>query len=214
MPTPSMAAAIITPARLDFDSRWSSVIIALPAPIAISSANSSSPALRQAAAGARRNSVRNVGAPSRRSISWAAMSASEVATSVAPPQPLPERLDEHDQHRDEEHEPEGDQHGPDHVVGGVVVHDRLVAERQADREERRQQRPAEPEDRVARQHRRVVLVVALAGELARELRLRAPPQPRLLEHVDEDLVAVAVDERVEVEERADVGREGEVEEDV
>src|SRR5215211_6010022 len=213
MPTPSMAAAIITPARLDFDSRWSSVIIALPAPIAISSASSSSPALRQAAAGSRRNSVRNAGSPSRRSISWAAMSASELATSVSS-HPLPERPDEHDQHRDEAHDPERDQHGPDHVVGGEVVHDRLVAQRHPDREEPRQQRPPEAEDRVAEQHGGVAGVVALAGELARELRLRAPPQARLLEHVDEDLVAVAVDERVEVEERADVGREGEVEEDV
>src|SRR5919107_2309658 len=98
-----MAAAIITPAKLDFDSRWSSVIIALPAPIDISSASSSSPALRQAAAGSRRNSVRNSGSPSRRSISWAAMSACGAATSVLAPHPLPERLEDHDQDRDEAH---------------------------------------------------------------------------------------------------------------
>ena len=36
MPTPSIAAAIITPARLDLDSRMSRVIIALPAPSCIS----------------------------------------------------------------------------------------------------------------------------------------------------------------------------------
>src|SRR5215211_5411993 len=107
MPTPSMAAAIITPARLDFDSRWSSVIIALPAPIDISAASSSRPALRHALAGSRRNSARNAGSPSRRSISFAAMSASEVATSVSA-RALPQRLDEHDQHGDEEDDPERD----------------------------------------------------------------------------------------------------------
>ena len=46
---PSMAAAIITPARLERDSRRSSVCIALPPPIRISSASSSRPASRQAA---------------------------------------------------------------------------------------------------------------------------------------------------------------------
>src|SRR5918995_939829 len=132
-----MAAAIITPARLDLDSRCSSVIIALPAPIDISSASSSKPALRHALAGSRRNSARNAGSPSSRSISWAAMSASEVATSVSA-HPVPEWLDQHDEHRDEERHPERDQHGPNHVVGGEVVHDRLVAQRQADREEPRQ----------------------------------------------------------------------------
>src|SRR5215211_3760742 len=111
MPTPSMAAAIITPARLDLDSRWSSVIIALPAPIDISSASSSRPALRHALAGSRRNSDRNAGSPSRRSISWAAMSASDVAISVSVGA-VPQRLDDHDQHRDEERDPERDQHGP------------------------------------------------------------------------------------------------------
>src|SRR5688500_18120570 len=151
MPTPSMAAAIITPARLDFDSRWSSVIIALPAPIDISSASSSRPALRQALAGSRRNSVRNAGSPSSRSISWAAMSASEVATS-APAHALPQRLDEHDQHRDEEDEPQRREHGPHDVVRREVVHHRLVAQRQPDREERREARPHEAEDRVAREH--------------------------------------------------------------
>src|SRR5918995_7096605 len=120
-----MAAAIITPARLDFDSRWSSVIIALPAPIDISSASSSRPALRHALAGSRRNSARNCGSPSSRSISWAAMSASEVATSVSA-HPVPERLYQHDQHRGEAGDPERDQHGPHDVVGGEVVHDRLV----------------------------------------------------------------------------------------
>src|SRR3712207_4438652 len=134
MPTPSMAAAIITPARLDFDSRWSSVIIALPAPIDISSASSSRPALRHALAGPRRNSARNAGSGSRRSISWAAMSASEVATSGSA-DALPERFDEDDQHGDEEDEPQGREHRPDDVVGREVVHDRLVAQGQPDGEE-------------------------------------------------------------------------------
>ena len=78
-PTPSIAAAIITPARLDFDSRMSRVIIALPAPIDISCASSSSPASRQASAGLRRKRARNAGSTSRRSISLAATSASDVA---------------------------------------------------------------------------------------------------------------------------------------
>ena len=74
-----MAAAIITPARLDFDSRMSSVIIALPPPTDISWASSSSPASRQAPAGSRRKRARNAGSASRRSISLAARSASDAA---------------------------------------------------------------------------------------------------------------------------------------
>ena len=77
-----MAAAIITPARLDLDSRMSSVCIALPPPIDISWARLSSPASRQAPAGSRRNRARNAGSASRRSSSLAATSASdEVAIS-------------------------------------------------------------------------------------------------------------------------------------
>src|SRR5215207_1473182 len=125
MPTPSMAAAIITPARLDFDSRWSRVIIALPAPIDISSASSSRPALRHALAGSRRNSARNAGSPSRRSISFAATSASEVAMSGSA-HPVHERLDEDDQDGEEAHDPQRDEHGPHHVVRREVVHHRLV----------------------------------------------------------------------------------------
>src|SRR5215217_1049045 len=108
---PSIAAAISTPARLDFDSRTSSVIIALPAPSDISSARLSSPAERHAAAGSRRNSARKVGSTSRRSISCAAMSASGVATSL-PAEAVDQRLGERDDDRDEEHEPQRDQHGP------------------------------------------------------------------------------------------------------
>src|SRR5215210_3662231 len=208
-----MAAAIITPARLDFDSRWSSVIIALPAPIDISSASSSSPALRQALAGSRRNSARNAGSPSRRSINCAAMSASDVAMSGSA-HPFRQRPGEDDDHGDEARHPERDQHRPDDVLGREVLHHRLVAKRHADREEAGEEGPGEAEDRVAHEHRGVRCVVALARQLARELVFRAAAQPRLLEHVDEDLVAVAVDERVEVEEPADVGGEGQVEEDV
>src|SRR5690242_10836670 len=97
---PSMAAAIITPARLDLDSRTSSVIIALPAPSDISSARLSSPAARHALAGSRRNSARNAGSPSRRSISWAAMSDSEVATSLSA-EAFDQRLRDRDDDRDE-----------------------------------------------------------------------------------------------------------------
>src|SRR5215212_3835064 len=142
MPTPSIAAAIITPARLDFDSRWSSVIIALPAPIAISSASSSSPALRHAVAGSRRNSERNSGSPSRRSISWAAMSASDVAISGSA-HPVRQRLGEDDEHGDEARGPDRDQHAPDHVLGHEVLHHRLVAQGHADRKEPGHEGPPE-----------------------------------------------------------------------
>ena len=84
MPTPSIAAAIITPARLDLDSRMSKVIIALPAPICISSASSSSPASRHASAGLRRKRARNAGSMSRRSISFAATSASDEVAIAHP----------------------------------------------------------------------------------------------------------------------------------
>ena len=86
-PMPSMAAAIITPARLDRDSRMSSVCIALPPPRRISSASSSSPASRHAPTGSRRNRSRNAGSASRRSISCAAMSDSVAATSHVPTRP-------------------------------------------------------------------------------------------------------------------------------
>src|SRR3954462_457253 len=103
-----MAAAIITPARLALDSRMSSVCIALPPPTDISSASSSSPASRQAAAGSHRNFARNAGSASRRSISFAATSASEVATrpSLLLPPPIEQRLAEHDDHGQEERHPE------------------------------------------------------------------------------------------------------------
>src|SRR4051794_33602674 len=105
MPTPSMAAAIITPAREDLDSRMSSVCIALPAPTDISLATCSRPASRQAAAGSRRNFARKAGSTSRRSISLAAMSASDgggvAATLTSSADALPERLAEHEEHRQE-----------------------------------------------------------------------------------------------------------------
>ena len=53
---------------------------------------------------------------------------------------------------------------------------------------------------------------------AREHRCQVRPRPLaqagLAEPVDEHVVAVAVEQRVEVRERADVGGEGELEEDV
>src|SRR3954471_12365120 len=107
-----MAAAIITPARLDLDSRMSSVYIALPPPTDISRASSSSPASRQAAAGSRRNFVRNAGSASRRSISFAPTSASNVAIAGDRyPPPLAQRLEEHDDHRQEERHPERRRNG-------------------------------------------------------------------------------------------------------
>ncbi len=61
MTMPSIAAAIITPASEDLDSRMSSVCIALPAPNAISSARRSRPASRHAPAGSRRKRARKPG---------------------------------------------------------------------------------------------------------------------------------------------------------
>ena len=86
-PMPSMAAAIITPARLERDSRTSSVCIALPAPSCISSARPSSPASRHAATGSRRKRSRNAGSASSRSISRAARSVSVAATAHDPIRP-------------------------------------------------------------------------------------------------------------------------------
>src|SRR5918998_2808706 len=129
-----MAAAIITPARLDFDSRTSSVIIALPAPSAISSARLSSPACRHAAAGSRRNSVRKAGSASSRSISWAAMSDSGTATSASA-EACRERLRDRDQHRDERRDPDRDEHDPYDVIRREIFHDGFVAQGQADDEE-------------------------------------------------------------------------------
>src|SRR3954467_3443010 len=207
-----MAAAIITPASEDFDSRTSSVYIALPAPSDISSARPSSPASRQAPAGARRKRARNAGSASRRSISRAATSASALATS-ATPDPLPQRLAQHHDHRQEERYPQSAHDAIDDGLGRQFQEDLLVAQRHPDREARGQPGPHQPEHRVAREHRRVGRG-ALAAQPPRELLLRPPPQPRLAQPVDEDVVAVALDERVQIEEAADVRREREVEEDV
>ena len=87
MPTPSIAAAIITPASEDFDSRMSSVCIALPPPSDISSRELVEAGL---AAGARRVAAEprtEAGSASSRSISRAATSAS-VGERPSPPQPL------------------------------------------------------------------------------------------------------------------------------
>ena len=62
----------------------------------------------------------------------------------------------------------------------ICEEDLLVAQRHADREARRQHRPAEPDRAVAREHRRVRRRAA-AAQPPRELLLRAPPQPRLVE---------------------------------
>src|SRR3954451_22649877 len=102
MPTPPRAAAIITPARLDLDSRMSSVYIALPPPSAISSASESRPASRHADAGSRRKRARNSASANSRSIRRAATSASEVATGSLPPRALHEWAPQDDDHRQEE----------------------------------------------------------------------------------------------------------------
>src|SRR3954451_11345081 len=105
-----MAAAIITPASEDLDSRMSSVCIALPPPTDISGASPSRPASRQAPAGSRRNLARNAGSASRRSMSFAATSASEVATSGLSGPPRAQRLEEHHDHREEEGHPQRGHH--------------------------------------------------------------------------------------------------------
>src|SRR4051812_14105247 len=117
---PSMAAAIITPARLERDSRRSSVCIAPPAASDISSASSSSPASRQAMAGLRRKRARNAGSASRRSISWAAMSASVADTGLDtsggrldPAHAIEQRLADDEHHGQEERHPERGKHDVD-----------------------------------------------------------------------------------------------------
>src|SRR3954447_17415324 len=112
-----MAAAIITPASEDLDSRMSSVCIALPLPIDICSASPSSPTSRQAPAGSRRKRARNSGSASRRSISLAATSASEGVVATLAPHPLPERLAEDEQDRQEERYPQRAHHAIDRGLG-------------------------------------------------------------------------------------------------
>src|SRR5919201_3953859 len=162
MPTPSMAAAIITPARLDLDSRTSSVYIALPAPSDISWARSSSPASRQAAAGSRRKRARNAGSASRRSISLAATSASVAATPsplrgrrrLDAAHPLQQRLAHNHDHGQEERHPERAHDHVDHPLRRIrdSTDGLLIAQRHADREQRGQGGPAEPPERVLAEH--------------------------------------------------------------
>src|SRR4051794_24802144 len=189
-----MAAAIITPASEDLDSRMSSVCIALPAPTDISSASCSRPASRQAPAGSRRKRARNSRSASSRSISLAATSASEgvMATLAPTAEPLPEQPAEDDENRQEEGDPERPHHGVDRRLRNPRGGERpLVAPAPADREQRGAPRPDQPEDPVAREHRRVG-VRAATGQAPCQLLLRPPPQARLAEPVDEHVVAVAL----------------------
>src|SRR3954453_15711856 len=115
---PSMAAAIITPARLERDSRRSNVCIAPPAASDISSASSSSPASRQATAGLRRKRARNAGSTSRRSIRWAAMSALVADTGASggrldAARAVEQRLADDQHHGEEERHPERGEHDVD-----------------------------------------------------------------------------------------------------
>ena len=211
-----MAAAIITPARLDLDSRMSSVIIALP------------PAERhllrelvQARLAARAGRVAPEPRAERR-IGEQALDqpGGDVGFrggghAITSPQPLPQRLAEDEHHRQEERGPQRAHH---------AVHDRLghararkivlVAQRHRDREAAPRARPSPARTGCSASSTGESVGAPCALQPALELLLRAPPQPRLAQRVDEDVVAVALDERVEVEERADVGREREVEEDV
>ena len=214
-----MAAAIITPARLDL--RLAHVerrASPCRAPSDISSASSSSPASRHAVAGSRRKRARNAGSASRRSISWAATSAS-VGGHGQPSAPQPLRssgLPSTTITGRKNATQSVPMHGVHDHVGGreLLEHDRLVAQRHRDREAA----PPAPTSRARRASSGRAPASRVGGprrrQPARELLLRAPPQPRLAQAVDEDVVAVALDERVEVEERADVGRERELEEDV
>src|SRR5690242_6515335 len=122
-----MAAAIITPASEDLDSRTSSVYIALPAPRAISSASWSSPASRHAAAGSRRNRARKAGSASRRSIRRAATSASVLATAsgLRGVPALVQRLRQHDDHGDEERDSERPHDAVDDRLRREMHHDLL-----------------------------------------------------------------------------------------
>src|SRR5919199_1137227 len=125
MPTPSIAAAIITPAKDDLDSRMSSVCIALPPPSDISWASCSSPASRQAPAGSRRKRARNSRSASRRPISFAATSASEGVVATLAPEPLPQRLAEDDEHRQEERDPQRRHHAVHRRLGQAEVEESL-----------------------------------------------------------------------------------------
>src|SRR3954451_10337288 len=212
--TPSNAAAIRTPARLDRDSRTSRVSVALPALSAISSATLSSPACRDAPTGSRRNALRKMGSASRRSRSRAAASASDSLTSrlAARPPLACLRAQEH-QHGKEERKAEHSHGAPHDGRGRDLQEPRLVAQRHADREARRHRRPRAGERRVARERGRIEGLAHPSAALEKLL-ARAAPQARLAEEIDQDLVAVAIHERVQVEERAQVGAEGQLEEDV
>src|SRR3954447_5044857 len=202
MPTPSIAAAIITPASEDLDSRMSSVCIALPAPTDISCASCSRPASRHAPAGSRRKRARNSRSARSRSISFAATSASDgvIATRSAPADPLPERLAEDEEDRQEEGHPERRHHTVHRRLRHAGGEERLlVAQRHPDREQRRDARPDEAEDPVAREHgpedpvagpRGRVGGGATPGQPRGKLLLPPPPQPRLAEPVHEHVVAV------------------------
>src|SRR4051794_26356268 len=211
-----MQAAIITPARLDLDSRTSSVIIALPAPSAISSASWSRPASRHAADGFLRKRARKAGSVSSRSMSLAATSVSLLVVRSVIDRPWSprlsgaslhyERLAKRHEDRNEKHQPDAPQHDVDDGLGRQVDHDLLVAQRHADREQRADDRPADAGDRVAPQRHAVGLAL-VARHAPLELRLGALLEAGLAQHVDQDVVAVAIQERVEVEQPADVGRE-------
>ena len=181
-PTPSMAAAISTPARLERDSRTSSVCIALPAPSAISSARLSSPASRLRApdrAGTPR------GTPGRRAGARAAARRRQPRSRS--PQASRPRLRSRSGRAEHERAPAG--RTPAHSDGQAHPHDglaapaarstRLVAQRHPDRE------AAPPAPTTRRRRPRSGRAPANRRlpprPLSRrsELLARAPPQARL-----------------------------------
>src|SRR3954452_24987280 len=133
-----------TPARLERDSRPSSVSIALPAPVAISSAMPASPASRAAATGLRRKWSRYARAGRTRSSRRAAASASAGVTSRLPAAAALAQRPGHDRdHRQEEAHPEDRQPPPRAGGRGEVAEPCLVAKREPRREARREHRPGD-----------------------------------------------------------------------
>src|SRR4051794_23976538 len=198
--TPSAASANSTPARLERDSRPSSTSSGSP-----SAAKPSSPRRRATPSGSRWNSARNAGSASSR-----ASSSSRSAMASAPP---PQRQGDQRERRDDQENPQHGEAAPHHRRREVAGEHRLVAGRREDGQAGADDRPGRDQHRVAEQRGRLE-GVALARQPATQLLERPLAQPRLAQDVGEDLIAVALDARVEVEERPEIRAECQLEEHV
>ncbi len=188
-----------------------------PAPPPNSVASSGRSNCSQALAGSRRKLARN--SSSVRSLSSSSAARALVrrlhlrllspGRSAGPSTPSRRRQD-----RQEHQDVERDQHRPDDARRRDRCHVAVVALRHHDRERGGRERPDERGHGVGREHAGVVGLGFAPGEPRREPVARAAAQPGLAHQVDEDVVAVAVEQRVQVEDRARVGGEGELEPDV